>query len=97
MSYTVYIKSVLSKREKPVSKCVEDRGRISQLGQTQDIKMGSCVFKCNVPYQWLAQQRVGPVSVYCGVGCNVLCLRHDISLWQHIGIITILPQIISKS
>ena len=28
----------------------------------------------------------GPVSVYCdGVGCHVLCLRHGIPVWQHIG------------
>ena len=27
-----------------------------------------------------------PVSVYCdGVGCRALCLRHGISVWQHIG------------
>ena len=26
------------------------------------------------------------VSVYCdGVGCHVLCLRHDIPVWQHIS------------
>ena len=26
------------------------------------------------------------VSVHCdGVGCRVLCLRHGISVWQHIG------------
>ena len=26
------------------------------------------------------------VSVYCdGVGCHVLCLRHGIPVWQHIG------------
>ena len=30
--------------------------------------------------------RVSPVSVYCdGVGCHVLCLRHGIPVWQHIG------------
>ena len=29
---------------------------------------------------------VGPVSVFCdGVGCHVPCLRHGISVWQHIG------------
>ena len=60
--------------------CVEGRGRISRSGLTQDIKTGSCVF------QWIAQQQVCPVSVYCdGVGCHVLCLRHDIPVWQHIG------------
>ena len=53
---------------------------------TQDIKMGSCVFQCDVPHQWIAQLQVGPVSVYCdGVGCRVLCLQNGISVWQHIG------------
>ena len=66
--------------------CVEGRGRISRSGLTQDIKMGSCVFQCDVPHQWIAQRQVGPVSVYCGgVGCHVLCLRHGIPVWQHIG------------
>ena len=66
--------------------CVEGRGRISRSGLTQDINMGSCVFQCDVPHQWIAQRQVGPVSVYCdGVGCRVLCLRHGISVWQHIG------------
>ena len=66
--------------------CVEGRGRISRSGLTQDIKMGSCVFQCDVPHWWIAQRQVGPVSVYCdGVGCRVLCLRHGISVWQHIG------------
>ena len=66
--------------------CVEGRGRISRSGLTQDIKMVSCVFQCDVPHQWIAQRQVGPVSVYCdGVGCRVLCLRHGISVWQHIG------------
>ena len=66
--------------------CVEGRGRISRSGLTQDIKMGSCVFQCDVPHRWIAQRQVGPVSVYCdGVGCRVLCLRHGISVWQHIG------------
>ena len=55
-----------------------------QPGLTQDIKMGSCVFQCDVPHQWRAQRQVGPV--YCdGVGCRVLCLWHGISVWQHIG------------
>ena len=43
--------------------CVEGRGRISRSGLTQDIKMGSCVFQCDVPHQWTAQ--FGPVSAYC--------------------------------
>ena len=38
---------------------------ISRLGLTQDIKIGSCVFQCDVPHQWIAQPRVGHVSVYC--------------------------------
>ena len=36
--------------------CVEGRGRISRSGLTQDIKMGSCVFQCDVPHQWIAQR-----------------------------------------
>ena len=45
-----------------------------------------CVFQCDVPHQLIAQRQVGPVSVYCdGLGCHVLCLRHGISVWQHIG------------
>ena len=31
--------------------CVEGPGRISRSGLTQDIKMGSCVFQCDVPHQ----------------------------------------------
>ena len=66
--------------------CVEGRGRISWPGLTQDIKMGSCEFQCDVPHQWIAQQQAGPVSVYCdGVGYRVLCLLHRIPMWQHIG------------
>ena len=57
--------------------------------------MGSCVFQCDVPHQWIAQQQVGPMSVYCdGVGCHVLCLRHGIPVWQRIGqSITATPQL----
>ena len=63
---------------------VEGRGKISRTGLTQDIKMGSCVFQCDVPLK--AHRQVGPVSVYCeGIGCHVLCLRHGIPVWQHIG------------
>ena len=48
--------------------------------------MGSFVFHCDVPHQWIAQRQVGPVSVYCdGLGCHVLCLWHGIPMWQHIG------------
>ena len=62
--------------------CVEGRGRISRSGVTQDIKLGSCVFQCDVPHQWIAQQQVDPVSVYCDmVGCHVQHLRHGISVW----------------
>ena len=28
---------------------------ISRSGLTQDIKMGNCVFQCDVPHQWIAQ------------------------------------------
>ena len=52
----------------------------------EDIELGSCVFQCDVPHQWIAQRQVGPVSVYCnGMGCHVLCLWHGISVWQGIG------------
>ena len=69
--------------------CVEGWGRIYRSGLTQDIKMGSCVFQYDVPHQWIAQRQVNPVSVHCdGVGCHVLCLRHGIPVWQHIGQIT---------
>ena len=65
--------------------CVEGQGRISRSGLTQDIKMGSCVFQCDVPHQWIAQRQIGPVSVNCdGVGCHVLCLQQDIPVWQYI-------------
>ena len=65
---------------------MEGQGRISQSGLTQDIEMGSSVFQCDVPHRWIAQRQVGSISVYCdGVGCHVLCLRHGIPVWQHIG------------
>ena len=65
---------------------MEGRGRISRSGLTQNITVGSCIFHCNVPHQWITQRQVGPVSVYCdGVVCHVLCLRHGIPVWQHIG------------
>ena len=43
--------------------------------------MGSCVFQCDVPQQWIAQRQVGPKSVHCdglGVmscvcGMTILC------------------------
>ena len=39
------------------------------------------------PYQWIAQQQVGPVSEYCDViGCHALCLQLGISLLQQIGL-----------
>ena len=40
-------------------------GRISLSGVTQDIKMGSCEFQCDVPHQLVAQRQVSPVSIYC--------------------------------
>ena len=68
-----------------VAGCVERWGGISRSGRIQDIEMGRCVFHCYVPHQWIAQQQVGPVSVYCdGMGCHVLCLWHDIAVLQHI-------------
>ena len=51
--------------------CVEGQGRS---GLTQDIEMGSCVFQCDIPHQWIAQRHVGPMSVYydwVGVSCPV--------------------------
>ena len=58
--------------------CVEGLGRISQLGLTQDIIMGSCVFQCCVPHQWIAQWQVGLVFVYCdGVSCRVSAAWHS--------------------
>ena len=58
-------------------------GKDFPIGLTQDIKMGSCVFKFDVPHQWIEQRHVGPVLVYCdGV---MSCLRHDIPVWQHNG------------
>ena len=58
--------------------CVEDRGRISPSGRTHYKKW------VHAPHQWIAQRQVAPVSVYCDrVGCRVLCLRHDIPVWQH--------------
>ena len=48
--------------------------------------MGSCVFQCDVPHQYIAQGQIGPVPVYCdGVGCHIMCLRHGIPVRQHIG------------
>ena len=62
---------------------------ISWSDQTEEIKIGSCVFQCDVPHQWIAQQQVHPVSVYCdGVACHVLCLQPDNPVWQHIGQLT---------
>ena len=53
---------------------------------TQDIKMGSCVFQCDIPHQWIAQRKVGYMPIYCGrLECHVQCLRHGIPVWQHIG------------
>ena len=66
--------------------CVEGRGWIPRSGLTRDIKMGSGVFQCDVPYQCIAQRQIGSVSVYCdGVGCHVMCLRHGFPVLQHIG------------
>ena len=65
--------------------CVEGCGRISRSGPTQDNRIGSYVFLCNVPHQWRVRQ-IRPVYLYYnGVWCHVLCLRHGIPLWQHIG------------
>ena len=56
----------------------------------QHIKMGSCVFHCDVPHQCIAQWQVGPVSVYCdGVGCRVLCL-YTVTGWGVVSCVCIL-------
>ena len=48
--------------------------------------MGSCVFQCDFPHQWIAQRQVSPVFVFCdGVGCHDLCLRLGIPVLQLIG------------
>ena len=61
-------------------------GGTSRSGMTQCIKMGSCIFHCDVPHQKIAQRHVGHVSEYCdGLGCHVLCLRHGFPVLQHIG------------
>ena len=31
-----------------------------QSGLTQDIKMGSCVFQCDIPHKWITQDRSAP-------------------------------------
>ena len=58
-------------------------------GRVWPKKMGSCVFQCDVPHQWIAKWQVGPASVCCSsVGCHVLCLQHGIMpgpVWQHVG------------
>ena len=54
------------------------RGRISQSGLTQDIKMGSCVFQCDVPDQWIAQPQVGHVSILWQGGVS-----HPVSVAWH--------------
>ena len=49
-------------------RCVSGRS-----GMIHDITMGSCVFRCDVQHQWIAQRLVGRVSVYCdGVGWGVM-------------------------
>ena len=63
--------------------CVEGRGRIPRSGLTQDIKMVTCVFHCDVPHQWIAQRQVSPVTclytvtgwgvVSCVCGMTFLC------------------------
>ena len=65
--------------------CVWMVGKDFPIRSDQDIKMGSCVFQCDIPHQWIAQP-ISPISVYCdGVRCHVLCLRHGIPVRQHIG------------
>ena len=52
-----------------------------------DIKMGSCVFQCDVPHQWIAQLQA--VSVYCdGVGWGVILYGSTFAstfLWIFLG------------
>ena len=48
-------------------------GKDFPVGSDTRHKMGSCVFQCDIPHQWIAQRQVGPVSVYCdGMGCHVV-------------------------
>ena len=48
--------------------------------------MGSCVFQCDVPHRRITHSQFGPVLEYCDwMGCHVLCLWHDIPVWQHLG------------
>ena len=66
--------------------CAECGGRFPRSGLTQDIKIGSYVFQCDVPHQLIAQRQVGSVSVYYdGMGYHILCLWHGIPVWQHIS------------
>ena len=59
---------------------------LSQKSSAGGVVRSVCVFQCDVPHQWIAQRQVGPVSVYCRtLGCQALCLRHGIPVWQHIG------------
>ena len=53
---------------------VEDREWIYWLGQTQENKIGSDVFQCDVPRRLIAQRRVGSVYVYCGRVGDMSCV-----------------------
>ena len=44
---------------------LEGPGRISLSGRTQDIKMRSGAFKCDIWQQWIEQPQIRSVSVYC--------------------------------
>ena len=77
--------------------CVEGRGRNSQSGLTYDIKMGSRVFQCDVPHQWIAQRKGRPrvcILWRGGVSCPVSVAWHSsvaVPLLQA-GTIAIWPQ-----
>ena len=49
--------------------CVEGQGRISWSGLSQEIKMGSCVFQCDVPHQCILWRG--------GVSCPVSAAWHS--------------------
>ena len=59
------------KAERPLV-FVEGRGTISRSIRNQDIKMGSCVYQCDVPHEWIAQPQVSPVYMYTVTGLDAM-------------------------
>ena len=57
--------------------CVDGRGRFFQSGLTQYIEMGSCVFQCNIPHHWIANNRLA-LCLYTVTGWGVMsCAWHS--------------------